>query len=98
MPGFSYPINVFKGILQHINFQQLEKLRSAGEEGKTGLQEHIATMGTGLNYRRTEQVWENYYKTIFTLGCVSKEIREAGQQAAQLAKKVLDVKKLYILK
>ena len=48
----------------------------------------MATVGPALNYKKSEQVWDNFHTTIFTLGCISREIKMAGQEAADLAKKV----------
>ena len=41
-----------------------------------------------LNYKKVEQVWDNYYKTMFTLKTVWLHVRKAGSGASELITEV----------
>ena len=44
--------------------------------------------GPALNYKKSEQVWDNYHKTIFSLMSVSQELRQSAKEATELMEKV----------
>lgn len=67
---------------------QLEEIRKEGENQKEALKQHMQEAGPALNYRKAEQVWDNYYKTMFTLKTVSQDLRQAVNEASEILKKV----------
>ena len=67
---------------------QLDAIRKAGEEAKPALKTHLQEAGPAVNYKRTEQVWDNYYKTLFTLKAVASDVKAAKEEANELVKKV----------
>ena len=67
---------------------QLDEIRKEGEDQRAALREHVETTGPALNYKKVEQVWDNYYKTMFTLKTVSLNLRKAGSDASELITKV----------
>jgi TFIIF-interacting CTD phosphatase-like protein len=52
------------------------------------LKEHVQSVGPALNYRKTEQMWDSYYSTVYTLKRVSADIKATKEVAAEAVKKV----------
>ena len=77
--------------VMHIIFlcpSQLEGIRKIALEKKGDLKEHLSSAGPALNYKKTEQVWDNYYKSMFTLKTVAGDTRATREEAAEVLKKV----------
>ncbi len=66
----------------------MEGIRQAGEEKRADLKEYLQSAGPAVNYKKSEQVWDNYYKTMFTLKTVASDIRGTREDAAEIIKKV----------
>ena len=50
--------------------------------------QHIHDTGVAINYRKAEQVWNHYYRTMFSLKTVAADLRRARSEAAELREKV----------
>lgn len=66
----------------------MEKIRKTGEEQVSALKDHMAEVGPALNYKKADQVWDNYYKTMYTLKWVWQDTKATRQQAADIIQKV----------
>lgn len=57
-------------------------------EQRSALKEHVQSVGPAINYKKAEQVWDSYYKTMYTLKSVAADIRATKEVAAEVIKKV----------
>ncbi len=67
---------------------QIEKIRSEGLLEKEALRQNLHDKGVAANYRAADQVWDNYYKTLFSLKTVAADLKKARAEAAELKDKV----------